>query len=136
MGRFANGHVLQELASLAGACPANILVVGDLSAAQRDYVTSIVALRRQTEAYLADTVEQLPVQTGVLVVLNDPSRLGGQDQERLLRWVDDTQPQILSFTCAPLYPLVRSGRFLDALFYRLNVLRFEVSPTDIPQGNG
>ena len=133
MGRGANGYVLQEVAWFAGACSANIMVVGDLMAAQREYVTSMVASRRQLYPVITDTVEQLAVQPGALVVLNDASGLGEHDQQRLLRWIDETRPQVLSFTSGPLYPLVSSGRFLDALFYRLNVLSFVVTRADIPE---
>jgi len=34
--------------------------------------------------------------------------------------------QVISITARPLYLLVQAGMFLDRLYYRLNVVHFEV----------
>ncbi len=35
-------------------------------------------------------------------------------------------PQVISVTATPLYLMVQAGMFLDRLYYRLNVVHFEV----------
>jgi hypothetical protein len=121
MHRFANPGVLAELAWLAGGCAANILIVGRLSPAQREYVIHLVASRRQTDVFHAASFERLLPHARLLVVLDNLHGLSVDDQRRLLQWIDDTRPQVLSFAYEQPYTLVTSGRFLDALFYRLNV---------------
>ena len=37
--------------------------------------------------------------------------------------------QIVSITSQPIWPLVEAGRFLEGLFYRLNVVTLEASDT-------
>ena len=132
MNGRAKHDVLKELAWLAGGCAANILVIGRLSAAQREYVATLVASQRQTDVFYARSFERLPAEARLLVVLDDVNGLSAHDQQRLLRWIDDTQPQILSFAREQLYPMVTAGRFRDALFYRLNVVSLAVEETDIP----
>jgi len=62
------------------------------------------------------------------VVLRDIDALPFPDQLRLLEWLNPAPRgvQVISTTQAPLHECVKSGQFLDALFYRLNVVTVEV----------
>lgn len=54
-------------------------------------------------------------------------------QQILLSWLDQVEPgetQVVSITALELFPLVERGSFLEALYYRLNILRLD-APTKI-----
>ena len=64
------------------------------------------------------------------LVLRDVDELDCEQQQRLLRWLDEPQNdhmQVISLTARRLYELVQAGTFLEQLYYRLNVTQFEVS---------
>jgi len=58
------------------------------------------------------------------VILEDVGELSGEDQERLVRWLDAARPftQTIATTTSPLFHDVSRGRFGAALYYRLNVI--------------
>jgi DNA-binding NtrC family response regulator len=75
-----------------------------------------------------DAFLSLPAAGGALI-LRDVDALDCEQQLHLLRWLDDPRngrTQVISITAAPLYAAVRTGTFLDRLYYRLNVTLFEV----------
>ena len=129
--RISNDDVLGELATFASACPSSILIVGKLTPAEREAVIGVVASQRAVDVFYAqgDGRFAFPNQGGVLVVLDNLRALSEYDQFRLLQWMDDTQPQILSFAMDHLFPLVTAGDFLDTLFYRLNVVSLVLQST-------
>ena len=58
------------------------------------------------------------------LILRDVENLDAHEQRNLLHWLDDAgaQVQLISVVSKPLFRLVLEGRFLDALYYRINVL--------------
>jgi transcriptional regulator of aromatic amino acid metabolism len=66
----------------------------------------------------------LPDTDDETVVIGDVSALSLLQQIELYDWLDrfGESAQVLSFTSVPLWPLVERGRFLEGLFYRLNVV--------------
>jgi hypothetical protein len=63
------------------------------------------------------------------VILRSVDSLDPRQQQRLARLLDEpqgTHTQVISITTTPLYLLVQAGMFLDRLYYRLNVVHFEV----------
>jgi transcriptional regulator of aromatic amino acid metabolism len=66
--------------------------------------------------------------SGGTLIIGDVSTLSIERQIALYDWMDDREQamQVISITSVPLAPLVRSGRFLEGLFYRLNVLSVAV----------
>jgi transcriptional regulator of aromatic amino acid metabolism len=57
------------------------------------------------------------------VVLENPAALAASAQRDLFRWVTDhPSVRMITVTASPLYPLVQAGRFLDDLYYWLNVV--------------
>jgi hypothetical protein len=75
-------------------------------------------------------VLQLPEHDGETVVIGDISTMSLLQQVELHEWLDrfGGTSQVLSFSSAPLWPLVERGRFLADLFYRLNVVTLTADP--------
>jgi hypothetical protein len=61
-------------------------------------------------------------------VLHDVATLSPGDQQMLADWLshERLRPQVVTTSSVPLFPLVRSGAFLETLYYRLNVIYAEV----------
>jgi Sigma-54 interaction domain len=66
--------------------------------------------------------------TGTLL-LNDVAALSVMQQVEVFDWISERQTatQIVSVTTRPLTPLVDAGLFLQALFYRLNIIQLNAS---------
>jgi hypothetical protein len=66
--------------------------------------------------------------SGGTLIIGDVSMLSIEQQIALYDWMDDRENamQVISITSVPLLPLVRAGRFLEGLFYRINVLSVAV----------
>jgi hypothetical protein len=58
------------------------------------------------------------------LILRDVQALNADEQRVFLRWLEDAGAavRVISVVSAPLFPLVVAGRFLESLYYRLNVL--------------
>jgi hypothetical protein len=85
----------------------------------------IVGLPEDHDAILSAVV---PLVREPLRVLRDVELLNSAEQRDLLVWLDEAGEgtRVISLTSAGLYPLVEHGAFLDALYYRLNVLRVDL----------
>lgn len=61
------------------------------------------------------------------LILRELESLDRQVQHQLLRWLDGAGAgtRVISLTSESLFPLVEEGAFLEALYYRLNVVRLE-----------
>ena len=79
---------------------------------------------------LVPGVLELPEHDGETVVIGDIAMLTLRQQLDIYDWLDrfGATSQVLSFTSAPLWPLVQRGRFLECLFYRLNVVTLTADP--------
>jgi hypothetical protein len=77
----------------------------------------------------SQSLPELPATSSGALVLRDVAALGRPEQTRLLRWLDDRHgpKQVVSTTAHPLFSSVARGRFDDALYYRLNVIRLSVA---------
>jgi transglutaminase-like putative cysteine protease len=65
----------------------------------------------------------LPSDVVSTMVIPDVSRLTPEEQRQLLAWAESHRgTQIVTLSPIPLFPAVASGSFLDALYYRLNVI--------------
>jgi transcriptional regulator of aromatic amino acid metabolism len=69
-----------------------------------------------------------PAKHGTLI-LSDASALSLVQQIELHDWLNASRGavQVISVTSQPIWPLVEEGRFLEGLFYRLNVVTLEAS---------
>ena len=65
----------------------------------------------------------LPSEEVATLLVPDVHALGESEQLELLVWARRHKTaQIVTATPVPLYPAVTAGRFLDELYYRINVL--------------
>lgn len=67
------------------------------------------------------------------VVVCDVATLRLEHQRILLSWLDQVVPgqtQLVSTTDVELFSLVEQGTFLEALYYRLNIVRLDGRPPD------
>jgi DNA-binding NtrC family response regulator len=76
--------------------------------------------------------------TGTLI-LEDVAALSRDQQTALLQWLEDVgrSVQIIATDTEPVFPLVEKGRFLDALYYRLNTVLLDLRPgpvVSLPEG--
>jgi hypothetical protein len=71
----------------------------------------------------------LPADDSRPFLIGDVGTLTLQQQVALYDWIDrgHEAAQIISLTSLPLWPLVTNGRFLEGLFYRLNVLSIQAA---------
>jgi transcriptional regulator of aromatic amino acid metabolism len=71
----------------------------------------------------------LPKGMNGTLLLWDVAQLARSQQLELHDWITGGQEdtQIISITSTPLLPLVEDGRFLEGLFYRINVLSLVVT---------
>jgi sigma-54-interacting transcriptional regulator len=69
--------------------------------------------------------------TGTLI-LQDVGAMPRADQRRLCDWLEVTagRTRVVSTTRQPLFPLLEAGTFAETLYYRLNVLCFQVTECD------
>jgi hypothetical protein len=70
---------------------------------------------------------ELPTPSRGTLLLNDVGALTLSQQVKLYDWLTAAhgQVQVISMTCLPLVTLVEDGEFLEALLYRLNVIRLD-----------
>jgi len=109
----------------------NLLLVGSSS----DTDAMLVALK----PYLDEPLRQHKPETGVPVpqpregtlILLEVDRLDGEQQVQLDRWLDRFDErgrvQVVSTASEPLFSLVETGAFLANLYYRLNVVRMDLT---------
>jgi len=107
----------------------NLLLVGTPSATNGMLASLEPHLRHPLQQYKPKIGAPLP-REGTLVVL-EVARLDLAQQRKLLQWLDRFREgfyvQVVSTTCEPLFSLVETGAFLPELYYRLNVLRIELT---------
>lgn len=96
---------------------------------------STVAVLRLLQAHLPEPVIrkpqgsplELPAGDVGTLILEEVSDLSGEEQTRLLAWIDcRSHTQIVSTTARPLFARVARGFFDASLYYRLNVIVVEV----------
>jgi hypothetical protein len=121
--RHARAEYLSLL--LMGMPRVNILLIGVDGMAWNILGTLLMDLHQPIATWSHGQPFVLPPagQAGTLI-LHDLGRLTLDNQLHLLRWLEEAagRTQVISTASAPLLPSVKSGRFLEKLYYRLNTV--------------
>jgi hypothetical protein len=127
----APAHSLRAECSVLPGTQPNILLIG--KKAETDAAVSVLLHASDRAPVEMKSCHRLPLHLPAsgsvkTVVLTDVGALSPQDQEILNEWLVCAcgNIQVVTTNATPLVPLVRSGAFLEALYYRLNVVYMEV----------
>jgi hypothetical protein len=109
---------------IAQRCSANILIVGELAAREREDILHVIHERCGLDVFhpQCPSAFVLPAQSDVILVLDDAGRLSDDQQGQLLQWVGQHDAQITSFALSSLYDMVCAGHFRERLYYHLNTI--------------
>ncbi|MQA30489.1 MAG: hypothetical protein GEU82_11740 [Luteitalea sp.] len=105
----------------------NVMLVGPPAAASRMVGALGIDLRKRIVERRAAAPESWP-RDGASTFLRDIETLDLAQQQQLIEWLN-RQPHrthLIAGVGRSLYPDVKRGRFLDTLFYRLNVLQLRL----------
>ena len=109
----------------------NLLLAGSLSAIDAMLVALKPHLSAPLRQYNATTGGPVPQPREGTLILLEVDSLDGNQQAKLVEWLDRFEErgrvQVVSTTSAPLFSLVETGAFLANLYYRLNVVRMDVT---------
>ena len=109
----------------------NLLLAGSLSATDEMLVALKPQLRTPLRQHNATTGGPVPEPHEGTLILLEVDSLDGNQQAQLVEWLDRFEErgrvQVVSTTSAPLFSLVETGAFLANLYYRLNVVRMDVT---------
>jgi hypothetical protein len=109
----------------------NLLLAGSLSETDAMLVALKPHLRAPLRKYKPKTGVPVPQPREGTLVLLEVDRLNGKQQAQLVRWLDrfdeHGRVQVVSTTSEPLFSLVETGAFLARLYYRLNVVRLDLT---------
>jgi len=111
------------------ASPHNALLEGPAHATERLLTLLQPYLRRPTVWTSPPPPLELPNGECGALVVKDVSAFDRHDQAALLKWLDCHRTQVVSTSTQPLFPLIASGRFEEALYYRLNATLLRIGPS-------
>ena len=108
----------------------NLLLVGTRSAVDATLHALTPHLQAPLCVWSGDPEVPLPLEDHGTLVLHELAALPSVQQTRLFHWLDRIRRrvQVVSMTAQPLFSLVERGEFRVDLYYRLNIMRFEVPP--------
>jgi len=114
---------------VAGMPRTNLLLVGSPGATRIVMEMLWLELREPILTWRPGQPLELPAPgRASTLVLHDINELTGDEQHRMLRWMDQTGTRIrvVSTTRTSLWPLVKTRAFNDALYYRLNTVCVDI----------
>ena len=108
----------------------NLLLVGTRSATDATLRALTPHLQAPLCVWSGEPEVPLPLEDHGTLVLTELGALQAVQQTRLFHWLDriGRQVQVVSMTAQPLSSMVERGEFRADLYYRLNIMRFEVPP--------
>lgn len=115
---------VQENLRQIGMPRVNVLFIGVDDAAWWGLTTTLT-LASPVAAWRPGDPMQLPDSGAVrTLIIREAGNMSGAEQVRLLEWLDRAvgRTQVVSLSSGPLMPLVEEGRFINALYYRLNTI--------------
>jgi hypothetical protein len=130
-GTFGRWRAPQAVSTVfAAVLRQNLLLTGPDEALARFLDAVLPTLRQPVSRWVPGQRFQFPAagQGGTLIIEN-VGALPPDDQRRLFEWLTVTlgDTQIVSTTAGGLLPLVETGAFLEALYYRLNIICADVT---------
>ncbi len=113
---------------------ANVLLEGPETAIEPAVRRLLPHLRQPIVSLRSGTALSLPTMEIGTLILDEVHTLTPQDQVRLLEWLNGAtaRPQVISTSSQPLFRCVERGRFAEALYYRLNIIRVRIDSANIP----
>jgi hypothetical protein len=109
----------------------NFLLVGTASDTTEILTAMKPHLREPLQHYSPKAGLPVPRPIDGTFVLLEAARLDGEQQKQLLQWLEQFEQrahvQVISTTSKPLFSLVKTGRFLVELYYKLNVVRMDLN---------
>ena len=122
---------VQRDLSVARITTANLLLVGNERQVRRLVRLAVPDMQQAAVVRCHNGQLQLPSTAGRAgtIVIRDVDALTPEDQRKLCEWLDSRsdRTQVVSTAAAPLVPLVDSGLFNDALYYRLNMVYVDLT---------
>ena len=122
---------LAELRQCAGCLPFNVLFLGTVIPEQRAEALQELCARSERVAFYPQrrVAFDLPVvSTNIMVVIDEVADVTTDDQQMLLHWLErHRDAMVLSFAIDAIFPLVEQGKYLERLYYRLNVMTLNVN---------
>jgi hypothetical protein len=117
---------IEELLCLASA-QTNVLLEGPPP--QVDTMLAALLPHAMPPLTTWDGATPLPTELAGTVIVREVNRLDGDQQRQLLRWIQNTDGtgRVIATASGSLFPLVERGKFVDTLYYRLNILRVDLS---------
>lgn len=102
---------------------ANAVVVGTEEAALRVWTAVWPSLQKPIHWVEGESLS-LPRQSAGTLILQGADALTASAQQQLFEWLegDARATRVLTTTRCPLFQLVEDGSFLEALYYRLNMV--------------
>jgi hypothetical protein len=129
-GGWRFGRDAYEDLQIAGTLRTNLLLVASSDATRTVLAMLWPGLREPIKAWRPGQQLDLPLPGRVAtLILHDVNDLAFDDQQRVLRWLDETggRIRVVSTSMVPLWPYVETGAFNVALYYRLNTLCVDVT---------
>jgi hypothetical protein len=124
-------EVLTELRQCAACLPFNVLILGTVTSEQRAEALQELRAGSERDAYYPQRriAFDLPtVSTNIMVVIDEAADVSTDDQQTLLHWLEQHRDgMVLSFAINAIFPLVEQGKYLERLYYRLNVMTLNVN---------
>jgi len=122
---------LAELQQCTGRLPLNVLILGVVTPEQRAEALRALRAGGERDAYYFQrgTALELPiVSSTIIVVIDEVADVSIDDQQTLLQWLEQHRDaMVLSFATRPVFPLVAQDKFVERLYYRLNVMTLHVN---------
>jgi hypothetical protein len=108
---------------------ANAVIVGSEEAALGVWTAMWPSLQKPIHWVEAERLSMPRGSAGTLI-LQGADALTASDQQKLFEWLegDARATRVLTTTRRPLFPLVEGGSFLEALYYRLNIILLVLEP--------
>jgi Sigma-54 interaction domain len=109
---------------LIGMPRVNLLLIGVDGMVWNVLGTLLLDLQEPITTWMPGQPLVLPPPHAGTLILHDLGMMTHEEQLRLLGWLEQAagRTQVVSTTASPVLPLVRTGEFLETLYYRLNTV--------------